>query len=146
MASLNNSYPPDWKGRPPQMPANDAAVWREFIARRGNEWRSFAYDVELHGGDTPIVGTEPELQRAWARAIAKRADVIAERASGHTIIEVRKHARYATLGQLQVYRRLFPADYPHAPLEAALIVCDTIDPDVRQMAESLGLQVWTTSD
>lgn len=146
MASLFHTYPADWTGRPPQMPANDAGVWREFIARRGTDWRAYAYDVELHGGDTPVNGDDPGTQRAWARAIAKRVDVIAERESGYTLIEVRRNARHATLGQIQVYLAMFPLDYPTSRLEGGLIVCETIDPDVRNVAANLGVDVWTTSD
>jgi len=128
------------------MPASDASVWREFLARRGREWRGYAYDVELHGGDTPVMSSDPAIARSWARSIAKRADVVADRASGYTIIEVRRNARHATLGQIQVYVRMFPHDYPRERLEAGLIVCETIDPDVRDTARAIGIDVWTTSD
>lgn len=146
MASLYTTYPPEWPGRPPQMPANDYAVWREFLARRGREWRAYAYDVELHGGDTPIVGDDPGIQRMWARVIAKRADVIAINAAGLTLIEVRRNARYATLGQVQVYLAAFPQDYPNMPLLGGLIACETIDPDVRKIATQIGIAIWTTAD
>lgn len=145
MASLNQSYPATWPGWPPQMPASDLGVWRDFIAHRGAEWRSYAYDVELHGGDTPIASSDPGTARAWARAIAKRLDVAAIRPSGVTLIEVRRHARHATLGQIQVYARLFPRDYPDTPIEGLMIVCETIDPDVLAVAKSAGVTVWTTS-
>lgn len=145
MASLNRPYPASWTGRPPQMPISDWGVWRDFMQRRGAEWRSYAYDVELHGRDTPLVTDDPAMQRAWARAIAKRADVAAIRASGVTLIEVRRHARHATLGQIQVYVRLFPGDYPAEKLEGALIVCETIDRDVLDVARAIGIDVWTTT-
>lgn len=144
MASLNNSFPHDWPGRPAQMPIADWGVWREFLARRGREWRAYAYDVELHGGDTPVASADPGTARAWARAIAKRLDVAAIRASGVTLIEVRRHARHATLGQIQVYARLFPRDYPTEHLEQLLIVCETIDPDVLEVARNAGVDVWST--
>ena len=146
MASINKLYPADWHGRPPQMPISDWSVWREFLRRRGREWRAYAYDVELHGGDTPIVGDDSGSQRAWARAIAKRADVAATRADGWTLIEVRRNARHATLGQIMVYLRLFPADYPREKLAGGLIACETIDPDVRRVARDIGVDVWTTTD
>ena len=144
MASLNQTYPPDWNRRPPQMPLEDFGVWREFLARRGREWRGYAYDVELHGGDTPIASTDPGTARAWARAIAKRIDVVAVRDTGYTLIEVRHNARNATLGQIQVYARMFPLDYPAERLEGLLIVCETIDRDVLNVARSIGVDVWST--
>ncbi len=144
MASLYHSYPASWPGRPAQMPLSDYAVWREFLARRGSEWSNYAYDVELHGEDTPIIGPDQSSQRMWARAIAKRADVIAIRPAGNTIIEVRRNARHATLGQIMVYLRLFPIDYPREILEGGLIVAETIDADVRDVAHSLGIDIWIT--
>lgn len=72
--------------------------------------------------------------------------MIAQRASGHTLIEVRRNAGWSTIGQLLTYRRMFPLDYPAEPLEAALIVCETIDPDARETARGLGLDIWTTAD
>jgi hypothetical protein len=146
MGDLHHTYPATWPGRPQQMPLSDWGVWREFLARRGQEWTAYAYDVELHGGDTPVASPDPGAARAWARAIAKRADVIAVRASGDTIIEVRRRASHATLGQIQVYTRLFPADYPTRRLEGGLIACEVIDPDVRRVADQVGVAVWTTND
>lgn len=146
MGDLYHTYPPDWRGRPAQMPIPEQAIWREFLTRRGREWRAYAYDVELHGGDTPILGTDPEIARAWARAIAKRADVIAERASGYTIIEIKVNGGYSAIGQALVYRQLFPKDYPSATLEGTMLVCEKIDPSIRAAASAAGLDVWTTND
>lgn len=143
MADLNTWYPANWNGRPPQMPPGDLFVWRMFLARRGTEWGAYAYDVELHGGPTPRASSDPGLARAWARCIAKRADVVARSDAGYTIIEVRRAAGWSTIGQLLTYRRMFPIDYPDRQTTGALIACETIDPDARETAEAEGLQVWT---
>lgn len=145
MGGLSNTYPRTWTRRPPQMPINDYAVWRELLARRGADWREYAYDVELHGGDTPTVSSDPGTARAWARAVAKRLDAAAHNAAGWTLIEVRRNAGHATLGQIMVYGRLWPLDYPDEPVAALLIACETIDPDVRAVARSIGVDVWTTT-
>ena len=143
MATLERFYPASWTGRPPQMPAGDFYVWKLFLSRRGHEWRDYAYDVELHGGPTPLVSTSPAMNRAWARSIAKRVDAVARNDAGLTLIEIRKNAGWSTLGQLLTYRRLFPLDYPNEQLAAALIVCETIDPDARETALEQDLEVWT---
>jgi hypothetical protein len=144
MASLSHYYAATWPGRPPGMPAGDWYVWKQFLQRHGHEWNGYAYDVELHGGAAPVASSDPAIARCWARAIAKRADVVAQRDAGLTVIEVRRDAGWSTIGQLLTYRRLFPLDYPAEQLEGALIVCETIDPDARATALEQGLQIWTS--
>jgi hypothetical protein len=128
------------------MPQGDLAVWRIFLERRGRQWREYAYDVELHGGTTPIASVDPALAKDWARLIAKRVDVVGFRAAGATLFEVRTHAAWQTLGQLIGYRDLFPLDYPDQVLEQCVIVSDEMDAGIRRVAENQGLRVWLTSE
>lgn len=123
------------------MPEGDYQVWRVFLTRRGHEWERYAYDVELHGGVAPIIDSDPALARQWARVIAKRVDAIGIRARGVTLFEVRHQAAWQSVGQLLGYRLLFPRDYGTVDIEAAVIVTDAIDAQIRAVAESHGLQV-----
>ncbi len=124
----------------------DRTVWSEFLARRGLEWGDYAYDVELDRSGPAVAVDDPALRRMWTRLVAKRVDVVALRAGGATLIEVRTRAAWQSVGQLIGYRALWPRDYPGVPLEGALLVTDEIDPAIRAVAVAQGLQVWTTRD
>lgn len=146
MGDLTKRFPNTWTGWPPGMPQGDLAVWKIFLELRGREWREYAYDVELHGGTTPIVHVDPALAKDWARLIAKRVDVVGFNPAGATLFEVRTHAAWQTLGQLIGYRQLFPLDYPDQVLQQCIIVTDEMDPQIRAVALAQGLKVWLTSD
>lgn len=124
------------------MGLGDFDVWRVFLAQRGAEWSDYAYDVELDRSGPAVTVDDPALRRMWTRLIAKRVDVVALRAGGATLIEVRTKAAWQSVGQLIGYRELWPRDYPGVPLEAALLVTDEIDPAIRAVAEGQGLAVW----
>jgi len=141
MATLAALYPNTWRGRPPAMPAGDFAVWSLFLDQRGHEWRDYAYDVEIHGGATPIITAPGVPANTWARLIAKRIDAIGMRGSGLTLMEVRHNAAWQSVGQLIGYRDLFPLDYPTEIIEACAIVTDAIDPQIRAVAERQGLLI-----
>jgi len=141
MATLADRFPASWRGRPPAMPAGDFAVWQLFLAGAGAAWREYAYDVELHGGPTPLIDADPTMRRTWARLTAKRVDAIGIRASGLTLFEVRHFAAWQSVGQLIGYRDLFPLDYPGETVEACAIVTDEIDAQIRAVAERQGLLV-----
>lgn len=135
MAALPQLYPHTWTGWPPAMPYGDRQVWRDFLERRGVEWPQYAYDVELHGGPAPIASSDPVMARTWQRLTAKRVDAVGMRAGRATLFEVRHNAAWQSVGQLIGYRDLWPRDFPELELEAAVIVTDAMDPQIRAIAE-----------
>lgn len=120
-------------------------MWRRFLEQRGTEWPEYAYDVEIHGGPTPIVDADPTMARTWARLIAKRIDAIGRRDGRLTIFEIRQRAAWQSIGQLIGYRRMFPLDYPEEKVEAHILVTDLIDPQIAQVANAEGIQIIVVS-
>lgn len=145
MGDLSKLYPPTWTGWPPAMPQGDRQVWSVFLSRRGHDWTDYAYDVELDRSGPAVNVDDPAMRKMWTRLISKRVDVVALRAAGATLIEVRTKAAWQSVGQLIGYRELWPRDYPGVPIEGALLVTDEIDPAIKTVALTQGLQVWTTS-
>jgi|SRR3990170_8157594 len=123
------------------MPQGDQIVWRLFLAQHGAEWPAYAYDVELTGGSGGAATPDPVMQQTWMRLTAKRIDAVGIRASGVTLFEVRHFAAWQSVGQLIGYRDLFPIDYPEQRIEAAIIVTDAIDQQIRAVAERQGLTI-----
>jgi len=141
VGDLSKLYPATWTGWPPAMPYGDRLVWSAFLAAHGHEWSDYAYDVELDRSGPGVEHDDPAMRKMWTRLIAKRVDVVALRAAGATLIEVRTRAAWQSVGQLIGYRELWPRDYPGVPLEGAIIVTNEIDPAIRSVAEGQQLRV-----
>lgn len=143
MASPYDTFPADWAGVPPAMPAGDLEVWRKFHPTAMRLWSSIAYDVEVRDGPWPIVSDDPAMQRMWMRNTARRIDAFCWANNVGTIIEVRHAAAWQSYGQLMGYTNLWRTSYPEIPVVAAWLVTDVIPADIRQVANDAGLYVWT---
>lgn len=143
MATPYDTFETTWSGRPPAMPEGDATVWDKFKQFLIDHWTTVAYDVELRDGPYPIVSDDPTMQAMWMKLTARRIDALAWRSNIATIIEVRHAAAWQSYGQLMGYLKLWPLNYPNIPVEGAWLVTDDIPDDIRSVAVSTGLYVWT---
>jgi len=128
---LGRSQSPAWRGVPPHMARRDLALWYRFLDRHGSEYQAIFYDVALGDGTDPGPDQLPEYRFGFIRLTRLRADAIAVRPAGWTLFEVRPAAGAGALGAIVTYRALWEADPPDKrPLEAILIT-DTIKPELR---------------
>lgn len=146
MATPYDTFPASWAGVPPGMPAGDQVVWRQFRDLAARWWESIAYDVEVRDGAWPIVSTDPAMQRMWMRNTARRIDALAWRSNVATILEVRHAAAWQSFGQISGYANLWRTSYPDIPVVAVMLITDTIPADIRQVAASAGIYVWTPGE
>ena len=143
MPELGPSQKPLVSFRYPHMMPEDAAVWSRFLMREDHGIEAVWYDV--HVGAAVDV---PEGSPAWLLSVAagvtrKRIDVVARRGGLYLIIEVKPYANQLALGQVIVYRQLFPVEFPLAGPVMGCIVCDQVDVDVGPIAGDLNVVVFS---
>jgi len=128
-------YLPTWRGDYPHMFPLDKEVWNKFLAKYGNLYKGFQYDVTCGMTSEPEPHwTEPTIKDA--QILSKlRIDVVGESQDFIDIIEVKPRGNMSAIGQLLTYRQHYTADYePQKPVRMVL-VCSDIDPNIVQLAE-----------
>lgn len=97
----------------PSMTANESQIARAWIKEHGREFDDVDFNVRL--------GTSLELGEGFSAATRaqaailsqKRADIIAYRADGVAIIEVKLRVSLGALGQLLGYSVLYRSEFPN---------------------------------
>jgi hypothetical protein len=133
--------PPALTGRYPNMARNDAQLWERYLKASGQLWHAVSYDVRLGGREIVDPDATEQEKYTWKFNTAERIDVVADRGSEHWIIEVRPNAKLGALGSAIGYVLLAQREpWTHLPLVPAVLT-DNIAPDVRWVADQLGVQV-----
>lgn len=127
---LGRLYAPTWRGVPPHMARRDLPLWSRFLDELGNKYTGFFYDAALGDGTDPGPDQPDEFRYAFVRLTRLRADAIGVQPTNWTLFEVRPNAGAGALGALVTYRALWMEDPPDVrPLNAVLIT-DTIRPQL----------------
>ncbi len=135
------TFPPDWRGRPPGMPAEDVPVWHRFLDAHGAEFTSFTYNVRV-GTPPPAPAEAGAIGKQLAAALfLKRIDAIGARGADRWVIEVASNAGLRAIGQLLVYCNLLRAEHPDWPACLPILVYDHADPDVLATAPTVGIRL-----
>lgn len=92
-------------------------------------------------GATPTDPTCPKASRYF-----KRLDAVLQSRGGHMLAEVKPSASYRALGQILTYRHLTRQQWPELAHAAAAIMTDAADPDIIDLAHSLGVMVLQLPD
>jgi len=118
------------------------SVFKRFLAEHGKEYDHIDYDVRV-GEAIPLVEfTEEEYLRMVRDLSLKRIDAVGYRKDMIDIIEIKKRADIIALGQLLAYELLYERTFhPKLPTRKVL-VCETIDDDVRRVLESYNIVIY----
>lgn len=134
-------FPPQPLGWYPHMARRDAAIWERYLRAHAQLWRGFAYDVAVGGIIAEVTDYDEATLKGYQYSTAQRIDVVGERPDEHWIIEVRSNARVGAVGAALGYTLLAQKEaWTQLPLVPA-VCTDNISPDVRWVAEQLGVQL-----
>lgn len=139
---LGKRYSLDWRGDPPHMLKPDIPVWYRFLAMYGAPFLNLYYDCALGG---PFLSPDQEkdkMQLMWRTLLVKRADAIAELENEVWIIEVSSDPGLRAIGQLQSYRVLWIRDPKLSKPEKMVLVAQTIEQDLLDVAGTYGIQLY----
>lgn len=121
----------------------DIEVWKRFLAKFGDLFSYFDYDVRVGEGRPAPEGNHRVIQKMALDLSKRRIDVVGY--SGHlrTIIEVTTGIGFTAVGQIQVYPELYRATFTdHGPLRV-LIVGSHLQDDIAAPLKELKIP-WVT--
>jgi hypothetical protein len=117
----------------------DVPVWELFLDRNPNLFEKIYYDVRIGGVmPGPEHGDEKMRLMFWQNT-AKRMDALGELKDEIWIIEVADRPGLRASGQLRVYWNLWFEDPKIIKPAKAVLVCRSIDEDLRRALEYDGV-------
>lgn len=125
----------------PHMNLEEIAIWKLFLRKYGNKYDRFKYDVHVGKGCGAVPGYSRKDQEMFIRLTQKRIDVVAFKRGAAFIVEIKNRAGLSAIGQLIAYKRLYQEKYGRFSVSGLAIVAEGIDPDVREVAKALKIQV-----
>ena len=140
--TLGQSFSIAWRGDPPHMLKPDIPIWYRFLSFYGPFFLNLFYDVYVGGPRYTQEELRDPLKKMWYNNLAKRIDALAETDDEVWIIEVSADPGLRSIGQLQSYRVLWLRDPKIHKPEKLILVADTIEEDLMDVAGMYGLQLY----
>lgn len=132
--------------RYPHMLKNEIAIWEKFMARYGDRFDRFEYDVHVGRLYPEHEVLDSEWKKGAAAVYLKRIDVVGFSPDRVEIFEVKQHAGLSALGQVLGYLALFEEKFsPEAELVAS-VVTGLIDPGTRAILQNHEIGVYEFRD
>ncbi len=123
----------------------ETEVWREFLAKWGETWDRFEYDV--HVGQGVQVGKKGENKYAdnFASLTQKRIDAIGWNGKTPTLFEVREVGDLELIGKIEGYGILWERQFPMENSPELAIICRRMGPDDATVAAHKKISVYITN-
>lgn len=135
-------YPPSRLPSYPHMKSEEAELWNRFLARYGDTFEGFIYDVRLGGGNPPPTGVLPQVAEAWRALTQRRIEAVGLRADEAWLFDVEPRAGLNIVGRLRGYRILAGENFLGRPLLRLGVVTESVAGDVLRVYEAEGIDVW----
>lgn len=123
----------------------DTAIWTNFLLQYPDYFELVDYDIHVGKGIEPDPSWSPEIRYMAITLTQRRIDVLAIRNNIYHIVEVKKDPGVSSVGQLLGYRILYEADYPDRPTPKLVLICNSLDRDLRLILDSLGISYFIVS-
>lgn len=128
--NLGTPYDTKWEGVPPAMPAQDYALWRRYRSVLIGEYDRVYFNVRV-GEPIPVAEDLPPEIKIFSEAVSRRrVDVVAEKAAGWLLVELKYNAGAEGLGQILLYQSLWKSDPPDDRPVVPLIVSNFANKDL----------------
>lgn len=141
MAGLGHSQKPVIMSTYPHFLAGDVPVWTRFLESGDWPLDEVWYDVHV-GRPVEVVAPGDQLtERISAGVTRKRVDVVARRGVDYWCVEVKPVCGMVAVGQAMVYSRILAEEHGEIESVVPVVICDTVDRDVEDMLDELGVMV-----
>lgn len=125
----------------PHMLNEDRDIWTKFLETNEYEIQRVWYDVHC-GLGVPVKTEASMMEYKISQGVTrKRIDVVCNVKNEIWIIEIKPHANMGALGQIITYERLFRAEYKNNLPIRPVILCWTVDPDILDSIEQIGVRI-----
>ena len=124
----------------------ETEVWREFLAKWGDTWDRFEYDI--HVGKGVQVGEKGVNKYAdnFATLTQKRIDAIGWNKKFPTLFEIREVGNLELIGKIEGYSILWEKMFPMENTPDLAIVCRRMGPDDLTVAAHKKIHVYITHE
>lgn len=123
------------------MMGEDIPIWERYLSGYPGVFQTVDYDFRVGNGMPLQEGWGENLNRMATMITQKRIDVLAWNEEVPTIIEVKKRAGLATVGQIQGYKVLFEMDLPNIEKPSLMVITEDVDQDTMMVFRKLNIPV-----
>lgn len=123
------------------MGPEDAAIWERFITKYPDAYDECQYDVKVGKVPDFVLNHEDASIRGQAPLYQRKIDVVAWKDGRPEIIELKPRAPAGAIGQVNSYSYLYARDIADGVKPAALIVTDTIQPEMEELCDVAGVRI-----
>jgi len=127
--------------RYPHMAPADTAIWTRYIRANQTAFDQVAYDVAVGEGAEFDTVVNPETGGDIRKLYQRKIDVLATKDGITYVIEVKPRASTSAIGQVKGYIRLVERDIPELKNLRALIVTDSMMPEMEFLAKAEGVEI-----
>jgi hypothetical protein len=128
------------------MTLEESRIVRAWLRRHAVQYDTIEFNVRLGPGVQLGEGFDDATRRAALLSTQKRADIIARRAAGATIVEAKPRIDFRGMGQLMGYRHMWIEDHPTIPVEQLVAIGFTTAEDILPIFTAQGIAVETFPD
>lgn len=148
--TVNYQAIPNWKhihergmrtGRFPRMSVHEGAIWRQAVRDGLGEAVSVHYDVALTGNKIDALGVDLQSLAKGGVALYRRIDVVLEYLDGYVLVEVKRRAYYASVGQVIGYAFEWHRTYPLQPVRGVVVLAGSWSGLCREFAAGCGVHL-----
>lgn len=112
----------------------DAAIWRAFLQRNGQNYQTFEYDVRVGNGRDPGPDFSQNIRNMAIRLSQRRIDAVGFQPGTITLFEITGSIGMTALGQCHAYPILYrianPGNYTLRTILVAAHLQDDIKPSL----------------
>ncbi|MCK4958176.1 MAG: hypothetical protein KAT00_02225 [Planctomycetes bacterium] len=118
-------------------------MWTRFLEAKAESLGEVWYDLHV-GTAVRVLEDMPNFMERVSDAVTrKRIDVVARVGAGFWVIEVKPICGTKAIGQALNYVDLFMVEFAGAAAVVPVVVCELVEIDVIETADSLGVLVFT---
>jgi len=125
---------------PGMLPA-EVVVFKAWLVLHEKEYDRFEYNVHIGAGVDP----GPSVSQYWRdlaiKATQLRMDAVAYKGVTPALIEVKRRATPANIGQLITYGILWDHDFPATPRPTLILVANTFQANIVGVAAQTGIRL-----
>lgn len=131
--------PQTGRNKYPHMFKKDIASWEKFLAKHGEDYIKFDYDVKC-GEPCKIPEHWAEPYRKDAEVLSRlRIDVVGEKENGIDIIEVKPRLNQTAIGQVLTYKEWYIREHKPTKPVRAVIVAEEGNPNIEVLTRKLNI-------
>jgi len=121
----------------------DIEVWKRFLAKFGDLYTHFDYDIRVGEGRPAPEDNHRVIKKMALDLSKRRIDAVGWQPEGPTIIELTTGIGFTALGQIQIYPILYQRTFPSPKRVRVLLVGSHLEDDMEAALRQTGIP-WVT--